>query len=346
MEHRERVLLATSLRDPDRPPLDLGGPSWSIADASPYGYRKLCEHLGLIDEHYELKMRSRIVSRVAEPVLKQLDIDFRYVGMSEPFRMLENGVVEDAFKVKWRPIGDHYFPMDDRAPLAKAKTAGDIEEFDGWPDPKDPIFLRGWGEARRLREKTDYAVGLDAGPAKQVFHRYQWMRGFNQWFWDMRFNPELYRALADKIFEFGSALLTEYFPRVADYIDVVVISDDLGAQTGPLISEEHFKTFVKPWLKRRIKFLRRMIPRDVKILLHCCGSVYNFIPHFVECGVNILNPIQPTAKDMEPERLKKGFGGRICFHGGIDQLKVLPHAQPGEVRRHVTTVLDLSLIHI
>ena len=96
---------------------------------------------------------------------------------------------------------------------------------------------------------------------------------------------------------------------------------------------------IRDRFKKRIDFLRKTAPK-VKILYHTCGSVYELIPEFIDCGIDILNPIQPLAKNMEPERLKKAFGDEVCFHGGIDQQKVLPLYNPGEVKEYVRRVVS------
>jgi uroporphyrinogen decarboxylase len=69
--------------------------------------------------------------------------------------------------------------------------------------------------------------------------------------------------------------------------------------------------------------------------MHSCGSIHNLIPDLIDNGVDILNPVQPTATNMEAWRLKRDFGDRLCFHGGIDVVEVLPKASPEGVEGFV-----------
>ena len=77
------------------------------------------------------------------------------------------------------------------------------------------------------------------------------------------------------------------------------------------------------------------------IMMHCCGSVYPMIDHFINMGLSILNPIQPSANEMEPERLVDEYGGRIAFHGGVGIQDFLPNALPSQVKEHVHYLEEL-----
>jgi len=75
--------------------------------------------------------------------------------------------------------------------------------------------------------------------------------------------------------------------------------------------------------------------------MHSCGAVYPLIPRFIDMGLGILNPVQPTARDMNPEKLAAEFGGRLAFHGGIDVQGFLPGATPAEVKAKVRETCEL-----
>ena len=100
----------------------------------------------------------------------------------------------------------------------------------------------------------------------------------------------------------------------------------------PLISLEMFQKFFKPQLARIIALAKSY---GLKIYMHCCGSCYAFIPEFLSLGVDILDPVQTTAENMQPEKLKKEFGKKLTFHGGVDSQHVLPHGTKQEVRDHI-----------
>jgi uroporphyrinogen decarboxylase len=72
-----------------------------------------------------------------------------------------------------------------------------------------------------------------------------------------------------------------------------------------------------------------------RALYHSCGTIWRFVPDLIECGVDVLDPIQPTCPKMQPESLKAEFGNRISFHGGIDMQELLPHGTPAQVEAEV-----------
>lgn len=76
-------------------------------------------------------------------------------------------------------------------------------------------------------------------------------------------------------------------------------------------------------------------------MFHSCGSISPLIPHFIELGVNILDPVQTTAGDMDPKNLKDCFGNDIIFHGAIDTQNVLPNKTPEEVKEHAHKTIDI-----
>jgi uroporphyrinogen decarboxylase len=337
--HRERVLTAISRKETDRIPVDLGGPAWSITDSKPYGYRGLCEYMGLSDAKVIRKVGSHVVAQVDERILRAFDVDFRTISMPEPMKEVSPGVAEDMYGIRWNYTDYHYYPAEH--PLAGAATVEEIEDYDGWPSPKNPIFTVGMrSKARALYEGTDFAITADTGSARNIFHRYSQLRGFEQWFIDMRRNPGIFEALTQKIYQVHTDLLSAFLGEVSDYVDIVFFTEDMGTQKSPFLSIEDFRRFVKPWLKMRVDSLRKFAPKS-KVLYHSCGSVYRLIPDFMDCGIDILNPIQPMAREMEPQRLKGEFGDRLCFHGGIDVQGVLPTGTPAQVRDYVANVVEV-----
>jgi hypothetical protein len=127
---------------------------------------------------------------------------------------------------------------------------------------------------------------------------------------------QLHQAVGDRCFAWGIA------------------ADDSGTQRGEFIRPELWAEMIKPHYARLCEWIHGNT--RWKTFLHCCGSIYHLIPHMIEAGVDILNPIQTSAANMEPERLKAEFGGKIVFWGGgCDTQRVLPTATPDEVREHV-----------
>jgi uroporphyrinogen-III decarboxylase len=119
-----------------------------------------------------------------------------------------------------------------------------------------------------------------------------------------------------------------------------IAADDSGTQRGEFIRPSLWAEMMKPHYRKLCDWIHQHTPW--KTFLHSCGSVYNLIPHFIEAGVDILNPVQTSAANMDPARLKKEFGGKIVFWGGgCDTQSVLCSATPEEVRQHVRERLEI-----
>ena len=130
-----------------------------------------------------------------------------------------------------------------------------------------------------------------------------------------------------------------FLGAVGEYVDVVETADDLGGQTGLLISPGMYRELIKP----RHAALNAAIQgrTQAKILYHSCGAIMPLIDDLIEVGVDILNPIQPLPGLMDPGDLKSRYGDRLVFHGGLDVQSLLLTGTPGEVAAHVRHYLHL-----
>jgi uroporphyrinogen decarboxylase len=139
----------------------------------------------------------------------------------------------------------------------------------------------------------------------------------------------------DKLLEFHIGYWDAILTRVGKYVQVIVLGDDLGTQDNLFVSPEIFREFIKP---RYIKLINSIKSKaDVKVLLHSDGAIRELIPDLIEVGIDILNPIQVTARGMgDTKSLKEEFGEEIVFWGGgCDTQKILPFGKPEDVRREV-----------
>jgi uroporphyrinogen decarboxylase len=159
------------------------------------------------------------------------------------------------------------------------------------------------------------------------------MCGFANWLVQLKVNPEFCEGLLDRGLDIQLAMAEETLKAVGDAVDILYLADDYGMQTGPLISPELFRRIFKPRMARLIRFLRERSP--ARIAFHSCGSIYALIPDFIDVGVEILNPVQVSAADMDTARLRREFGHRLAFWGAVDSQHVLPHGTPAEVRAEV-----------
>jgi len=339
MTPRERLLTALDHREPDRVPLDLGGNQTGIHK---FAYQTLIEHLGL-DEEVEIMDAVQQLARPSEAVLQRLRIDTRYIhaGAATDFKgdivtAERDGKVwqdlTDEFGVRWSMPEHAPLYMDiTHHPLADASIA-DLEDYP-WPKGGDPGRFEGLRErALVIREQTPYA--LISGISGVVYEICWYMRGLERWFMDMVEQPAFCAAMLDRTLRFWLDWFDAFLKEVGDLVDVVMIGDDIAGQRGPLFDPSFYHEIVKPRHKQLVQFIRART--GAKTWYHTCGGCKRYIPELLDNGVDILNPVQISAADMEPEDLKAQFGDRLTFWGGaIDAQHVLPFADPQTVREHV-----------
>jgi len=125
------------------------------------------------------------------------------------------------------------------------------------------------------------------------------------------------------------------YEAVGDKIDVIMLSGtDFGTQNGPFISPDMYREFYKPFHKKVNDWVHQHT--SWKTFYHSCGSIVEFLDDFVEAGVDILNPVQTSAKGMDPKMLKEKYGDKLVFWGGgVDTQKTLPFGSPDEVKEQV-----------
>jgi uroporphyrinogen decarboxylase len=339
MTPRARVLAALDHTEPDRVPIDLGGNQTGIHK---FAYQRLIEHLGL-DEQVVLMDAVQQLARPSEAVLERLRVDTRYVwaGGAKGF---QGGIVQnrrggrlwhdltDEFGVTWSMPDDSPYYMDiSHSPLAGLS----LDEIRAYPFPKgdDPARFEGLRDrVLELRENTPYAVV--SGISGVVYEICWSLRGLENLFIDMMDRPQVLEVLIDRTLEFWLGWFRLFLDEVGDVVDVIMIGDDLAGQTGPLYPPRIYRAIVKPRQKRLVQYIKSRT--RAKVWYHSCGSVTEYIPDLLDNGIDILNPVQISARGMEPQRLKAQWGDRLVFWGGgIDAQHVLPRASPEEVREHV-----------
>jgi len=186
--------------------------------------------------------------------------------------------------------------------------------------------------AKKLRESTDRAiVALFGGNLHEIP---QFLFRADNWFMMLASEPDQTHHFLDQLVEYHLNNLEKFLSAVGDYIDIIQFGDDLGMQTGPQISKKMYDTFLKP--RHSILWNRAKKLANVKVMLHCCGGVYPLLPSFIEAGLDIINPVQTTCKDMEAERLKKEFGKDLVFWGGgCNTRDILGTSTPEQVAQDV-----------
>lgn len=198
-----------------------------------------------------------------------------------------------------------------------------------FPDPYHPDRFR-QADAQLARRNGRYARGA---VWFTLFERLWMLRGFENILVDPYLYPDEFARLRDRILEFNLVLIDQWLARG---VDAVFFSDDWGWQRGLLIAPEDWRKFYKPTYAR---MFRRVREGGAHVWLHSCGNVTAIIPDLLDLGLNVLNPVQPQAMDLE--YLAREFGGRLCFCGGVDVQGLLIRGTPDEVRREVHRLVHL-----
>ena len=334
MTPRECFWKVVNHEEPDRIPIFWGGTNSSIV---PSHYDALCKELGITDYkkpvgdfgtiNLNLKLRERLHS----------DVELLILGAPRRKR-LENGLIEDGmWGFRMKEVGGYRTFPDEIAPLRHAKNIADIEAHPVWPDPDDPAYYENQkNRAKKLFDTGKIVLG-EASYAGSPFFIYPWFRGMDQWMMDPYTNPDFYRYLAQKIVDLSAVILERWLEQVGEYLDVLCFYDDIAMQTGPMVSLDHYRKWILPYEKQLVDVAKKMT--RAKLSIHCCGSCYDLLPGFLEVGYEILNPIQTRAKNMEAWRLKRDYGDRFTFYGGVDIQRLLPFGTEEDIRRGVKDLI-------
>ncbi|MCK5569641.1 MAG: uroporphyrinogen decarboxylase [Spirochaetes bacterium] len=331
MSRRKRVETTLEHKEPDRVPWD--------CSLSFETYDNVKKFLGLKVEG-KTRFNLWLTAEHEMDVIEALDIDLYYVGLKKPKNIQsfdpDNDSYIDEFGVTFRktvsPNGRFTFnPYDAEAPLKDA-TIKDIGDYP-WPDPRNPEQIEGLRDkVKYLYQHTDFAIvgKFDIPPFTQAM----FMRGAQKWLMDLALNKNFASALLNKLADIAAGFNEVGLEAAGQYLTLLRFSgDDFGSQKGTLISPQTFRDVIKPALRtqyfRSKKAFLKKNPNG-KIFNHSCGDVFEIIPDFIDLGLDVLNNLQPAGA-MDHVTIKRLYGDRLCFHGGMDVQKVLPFCSLDEV---------------
>ncbi len=201
-----------------------------------------------------------------------------------------------------------------------------------------PDFADGDASHQTAEVESIHARGLAAMGNMQctVWETAWYMRGMEDLMMDMLSDDPIASYLLDAVTDRAAIRAASYARAGAD---LLFLGDDIGMQRTPMMSTDLYCTWLKPRLKRVIDAARAVKP-DIIVCYHSCGYITPFIPHLIDAGIDVLNPIQPES--MEFPQLYRTYGGHISFHGTIGTQSVMPFGTPEQVRENVWQHLNLS----
>ena len=310
MDSRERVLAAINHQKPDRIPCDL----W----AEPGVWERLRNDLGL---------------KTDEEVRQLFEIDVRYISPEYPADTVEGGVKQNMWGERWEKASTVYGTEWEHVmgALGGAQSLADVEAFP-WPTC-DQVDYSGIPEQVRQAEGKAIFFGN-----ADFFERPGLVRGLENILVDALVNQDMVDYLQERFVSFFIEDFYRTMEASGRRIDVFWALTDLGTQQGLWMGPDVMQRYVFAPLARMAEVVHR---EGVKLMFHSCGAVRGAIPDLISSGVDILNPLQPAATGMEPRGLKKDFGTKIAFHGGIDIQYLLPQKSAEEVAEETERVAHI-----
>jgi len=320
MAARRRVFLALDHKEPDRVPIDC----W-------------------LTKGVAAKLRARYGLETDEQLLQRLDADFRYIDgpkyVGPAPHVHPDGQVEDHWGVPRVRVttgsGDQTSVYEEvnRFPLRGATTVDQVHAYPKWPSPDwfDYDCVRRQVAEARATGKVVVFMGDRMNRCAQLKPA-MYLRGVDQILLDLALEPQIAEAIFGHILEFYLEYARRTFAAAGDGLDIFMMGDDFGTQKGLFMSPDMWRQFLRPGFKAFIDLAKG---RGYKVAHHSFGSIKAIIPDLIDCGLDILNPVQPDVVDMDRRELKRRFGERLCFHGSISIQKTLPFGTPDEVREEV-----------
>jgi len=338
MTGRERILATLDRQKPDCTPFEIGGTDCSAVHV--IAYKKLRERMGLGDGPIQCGCLIQLVAQNDAEVMDALGVDAEvlWFGSQEtkvwhtPFGV--DLVVPERFDVEDLPDGSSvvrnpqgvayakraagaYYHDPVGPPLAHVTSPGELDQYDGlfqrwdfsyvYDEPLEALAAR----ARRQYEATDRAVlsmwrlhYLQAGMI---------MRGYEQFLVDLAANRDLADALLARLHQAYVDRVDAFLRSFGDWFDVVFLTDDMGTQNGPMISPTVYEEMIFP---RISEVVGKIKAAGKRVVMHSCGAVAEFVPYFIRMGVDALNPVQVSARGMNPAELVRRYGRDIAFWGG------------------------------
>ncbi|HEY3393326.1 MAG TPA: uroporphyrinogen decarboxylase family protein [Lacipirellulaceae bacterium] len=356
MNSRERVLLAINHQEPDRVPIDFGGTRQSgIAAAT---YHRLKQLLGV---HSPTRVFDvfQMLAEVDRPIRERFGADV--IGLYrpsvafgirnenwKPWQLFDGTPVEmpGGFQPVIEPSGDIVL-LRDQIPIARMPKDGfyfdrleiypgaahiDLQTFQPpLLSEEDCEFYR--QQAESLYQNTDLAVVAPLGPPYELFYGLG-TGNFESWIVTFATEDDYVAELYEKLVAAWLENLRRFVDAVGNRVQILQICDDFGMQQAPFLSIKMFRERLLPFYRRGLDWIHQHT--EMKVMLHSDGALYPLIPSLIEMGVDILNPVQTSARDMDPARLKAEFGDQLTFWGAsLDCQQTLPFGSPEQVAREV-----------
>jgi len=369
MNSNDRLLLSINHKQPDKVPIDLG--SSTVTGISAIAYNNLKKYLKIEKTTRVFDVVQQLANVDMEIIdlfgVDVLDINRLSIENDDWYEVSLTDGSKAEYPTWFRPTkadDGSWYTMDQDG-IILSKMAAGAAFFDqmffpyenGYPgnftDLKEDLKKISWvvhshssnlnetgfrGKLLKLKESTNKAVVMSGGV--KLLELGFFIRRMDNFLMDLLTDHEKVSEMLDILVDMHLAGLEKKCNLFGDIVDVIRFGDDLGMTSGPFMDLGTFRKLFKPRYKILCDFVKKH--SDMKIFLHSCGSIKQFIPDLIEAGFDIINPVQTNCYEMDLLTLKNEFGRDITFWGGgVDTASVISRATPQEVRKDVLTRCEI-----
>ena len=223
----------------------------------------------------------------------------------------------------------HYYP------LAAAQTVDEVDRYT-WPD--GAAFEDFDSLAKRIRQSWhgQYAVRGPYWVSDPIFCTACNLMGMEEALVKMMIRPEVFEAVADHILHFSRTYVQRFIEGCGGNLDILYLADDFASQRGLMMDPRVWRRLLKP---RYAQLFALGKDRGLPIWFHSCGDITAVLDDLIDIGMDVWETVQLHALPMSPAELKRRYGARLAFFGGVNTQR-LPFATPQEVRRMVVQACE------
>ncbi len=312
MSPRNRVLAALNYEIPDRIPKDLGGPANSLATPV---ISALLNHFSLQRHDLHIWHPTLQLPEIPESLLQHLEIDTRHIHVSPPiplrWQTSSPTKYTDWLGIQYSRQGTIYVPKTH--PLSVVQSIQDIDEYP-WPHPEASWFK---SKIKEAHQHYSNGYALIADPAiPGIFELGCWLMGWQHFLALLLKTPETATHLLDRILELHIVYWQKFLSQIGEYVQIVLLGDDYGTDTGPFLRPQLFQELIYPRLRKLVSSIKQQ--GSFSVMLHSCGTIHQLIPYLISSKIDVLSPIQQIHPQMQAQILKTHYGDKLVFHGGVD----------------------------
>ncbi len=319
MTSKERVLTTFANQEADRVPINYA--------ANPGIDRRLKSHFGLEPND-------------GEGLRQRLGVDFREAGAPYVGPRLHEDVGDrkvDNWGIHRRWVEHDSGGYWDYCDFPLRDADADTGAHWAMPSPDDHDYS---GVAEACQRLAAYAIHVGGPGLACIMNTAGFLRSMDQMFVDLITDDPAGLLLIDRMLAIQLEVTRRVLEAASGGIDFMWIGEDLGTQIGPIISMDLFRKHIRP---RHQKFIGLAKAYDLPVITHTCGSSSWAYEDYIEMGVNVVDTLQPEAKDMSPAYLKQTFGGRLAFHGCISTAGPVAYGTVQDIVGYCRETLDIMM---